>query len=182
MPISNVNEDGMWIKTAPNGEKFYKGHPYFFKGQFWTYAGDFKSSSEVPVHEACCYTIGDEIKIHRGIPVIPPTNKEKVKRKRVDDCRPINTEIDDKDNVLMVKCKTILEEKGITRGEFKQLYDDDSDFNNSLRTIENSGSLSWSRFTDVMDRTDVDVEIVCRDRKTRKIIGIQKENPPKKKK
>lgn len=181
MPISNLSEDGMWVKTDPNGKPFYKGAQYFFKGQFWTYAGDFKSSSEIPIDQPCCYTIGDEIKIHRGIPVIPVT-KEKVKRKRVDDCRPINTEIDDKDNVLMVKCKTILEEKGITRGEFKQLYDDDSDFNNSLRTIENSGTLSWSRFTDVMDRTDVEVELVCRDKKTGKVIGIQKETPPKKKK
>jgi hypothetical protein len=111
-----------------------------------------------------------------------PVTKEKIKRKRVDDCRPINTEIDDKDNALMVKCKTILDEKGITRGEFKQLYDDDSDFNNSLRTIENSGTLSWGRFTDVMDRTDVDVEIVCRDRKTGKVIGIPKETNHKKKK
>ena len=81
MPISNISEDGMWVKTDPNGKPFYKGAQYFFKGQFWTYAGDFKSSSEVP-DQPCCYTIGDEIKIHKGVPVIPVT-KEKIKRKKI---------------------------------------------------------------------------------------------------
>lgn len=147
---TNVRPDGkLWDKTYM-GEPLIKGYVYKINGEFWTYAGDFNSANEVPV-AMCCYTIGDELRVRRAIPrVTPGTNRSK--RNRVDDGRPIDTGIKDNDNSLMILTKTALRKKGITRGQFKSVYSNDSDMNNALRTIENGDNLSWARFVDFCQR------------------------------
>ena len=108
--------------------------------------------------------------------------KEKVKRRRVDDNRPIMTDIKDEDNQLMALAKTVLREKEVTRGDFKELYDNDSDMNNSLRSVESSGNLSWSRFTDICDRMGVSYEITLKDKDGNIIEDTSKPKAKKKKK
>jgi len=176
----NLNDDGtIWNKTTPSGEPFIVGNSYYFKNNFWVYLGDFKSPLDVPnVHG--CYTLGDEIHIRSSIKVVPMI-KEKVKRRRVDDNRPIMTDIKDEDNQLMALAKTVLREKEVTRGDFKELYDNDSDMNNSLRSVESSGNLSWSRFTDICDRMGVSYEITLKDKDGNIIEDTSKSKPKKKK-
>ena len=165
---TNLNEDGsIWIKTTPDGQPLIRGKNYFFEGQWWVYIGDVQSSEEVP-NIYCCYTIGNKIKIHRGITQMTNISKEKIKRKRADDSRPINTDIYDQDSPLMVLMKTALQKKGITRGDFKALYtnscDSDSDMNNALRQIETQNNLSWARFTDLADRLGLDYSLDLYDK------------------
>lgn len=149
---TNLNEDGtIWMKTTPTGEPLIVGKQYLFKDRYWVYAGDFNNINEVPnIH--CCYTIGNQIRVHSSVsPAISPERK-KIKRKRVDDCRKIATDISDQDNDLLTLVKEVITTKGITRGDFKQAYDNDSDMNNCLRHIETQNTLSWPRFTDLHDR------------------------------
>lgn len=165
---TNLNDDGsIWIKTTPDGQPLIRGKSYFFEGQWWVYIGDVQSSEEVP-NIYCCYTIGNKIKIHRGITQMTNIPKEKIKRKRVDDSRPINTDISDQDSPLMVLMKTALRKKGVTRGDFKMLYSDgfstDSDMNNALRQIETQNNLSWARFTDLSDRLGLDYSLNLYDK------------------
>lgn len=166
---TNLNDDGsIWIKTTPDGQPLIRGKSYFFEGQWWVYIGDVQSSEEVP-NIYCCYTIGNKIKIHRGITQMTNIPKEKIKRKRVDDSRPINTDISDQDSPLMVLMKTALRKKGITRGDFKMLYSNDgfstdSDMNNALRQIETQNNLSWARFTDLSDRLGLDYSLNLYDK------------------
>lgn len=165
---TNLNDDGsIWIKTTPDGQPLIRGKSYFFEGQWWVYIGDVKSSEEVP-NIYCCYTIGNQIKIHRGITQMTAIPKEKIKRKRADDGRLINTDISDQDSPLMVLMKTALQKKGITREKFKELYntpyDNDSDMNNSLRQIETQNNLSWARFTDLSERLGLDYSLNLYDK------------------
>ena len=182
----NLNDDGsLWTKLTPDGEPLIIGRQYYNKddGRFWIYVGDFKSKDDVP-NVYCYFTIGECLFKRSTIKVDDMPNKEKVHRKRADDSRPIFTDISDEDNTLMVRAKTVLFEKEITRGDFKEMYDNDSDMNNSLRSVENGGNLSWARFTDIMDKTNVDIEIITRDRSTGKILGTvvpNKAKPLKKK-
>lgn len=177
----NLNEDGtIWNKTTPSGEPFIVGNSYYFKNSFWVYLGDFKSQLDVPNVQGC-YTLGDEILIRSYIKVVPMI-KEKVKRRRVDDNRPIMTDIKDDDNQLMTLAKTLLQEKEVTRGDFKELYDNDSDMNNSLRCVECGGNLSWSRFTDICDRMGISYDITLRDKDGNVVGDATKPKIAKKKK
>ena len=161
---TNLNNNGnIWTKTTPDGKPLIRGNSYFFVGQWWTYAGDFQNVEQVP-NWRCCYTIGNQIKIRRGIPMPNMPTKEKIKRKRADDSRPINTDINDEDNPLLVMTKEALSKKSITRGTFKSLYDNDSDMNNCLRHIETQNTLSWSRFTDISERLGLDYSVTLKDK------------------
>lgn len=163
----NLTDDGsLYTKTMPSeygGEPLVVGRNYYYNGENFRYAGDFTDARLVP-NCTCIYTLGDAILIHR---FIPPSNimpKEKIKRKRADDLRPINTDVSDEDNSLMSMTKSILNKKEITRGEFKQLYDNDSDMNNSLRTIEQGGNLSFPRFDDLNRRMNLFYNITVYDK------------------
>lgn len=107
--------------------------------------------------------------------------REKMKRKRADDDRPINTEITDEDNLLMAMMKSALRQKEVTRGDFKQLYENDSDMNNSLRAIEQGGNLSWGRFQDLTSRMKINYDLQLYD-KDGTAISQDKPKPVKKKK
>lgn len=159
---TNLNEDGtIWVKTTPDGKPLIVGQNYCFVGQWWVYAGDFENSNQVP-NINCCYTIGNQIKIRRGIPMGTPPVKEKVKRVRKDDSRPINTDITDQDSPLLIMMKEALAKEGITKQTFKSFYDNDSDFNNCLRHIETQNTLSWGRFDDLRDRMDLECEVTLK--------------------
>ena len=152
IPNTNLNDDGtIWLKTTPTGERLIVGKQYLFLGRYWVYAGDFNDIREVPnIH--CCYTIGNQIRVHTGVSPAMNLERKKIKRKRQDDGRKINTDISDQDNDLLTLVKTVIKTKDITRGDFKQAYDNDSDMNNYLRHIETQNTLSWPRFTDLHDR------------------------------
>ena len=153
----NLTPDGkLWTKCY-KGEPLVIGYVYNIDGEWFSYAGDFKTTEEVP-HCVCCFTIGDELKRRRIIPMMN-TPRDRIKRKRADDCKSIDTKIKDIDSSLMILIKTALEYKNVTRGEFKQLYDNDSDMNNALRVIENGGSLSWARFTDFCQRLRLNYDL-----------------------
>lgn len=144
-----VASEPVWVKSF-KGEALITGCSYNVNGEFLVYAGDFKSTDEVP-RTICCYTIGDEMHCRHVIPNF--ASPEKInRRKRSDDDRPIDTNIKDTDNTLMVMIKTGFKQKGITRGDFKEKYTSDSDMNNALRCIENGDNLSWARFTDLCQR------------------------------
>lgn len=156
------NKDIVWYKTY-NGEVLVPGRIYNIQGKFWAYAGDFKDSKDVEMFP-CCYTIGDELRIKN---VVFNTNvvKERPKRKkRTDDDRPIDLSIKDTDNSLMVLIKTALSYKKITRGDFKQMYNNDSDMNNALRCIESGDNLSWARFTDLAQRLNISYNLKIYDK------------------
>lgn len=148
---TNLNSDGtFWLKTTPDGKRLVVGNQYCFNGKWWVYVGDYNSQSEAP-NMNCCYTVGNRIytRTKTQVTIMP---REKIKRKRADDGRPINTDINDEDGGLLVLMKTALKKKEVTRSDFKQLYDNDSDMNNSLRQIEAGNTLSWGKFTDLADR------------------------------
>lgn len=148
---TNLNSDGtFWLKTTPDGKRLVVGNQYCFNGKWWVYVGDYNSQFEAP-NINCCYTVGNRIytRTKTQVNIMP---REKIKRKRADDGRPINTDINDEDGGLLVLMKTALKKNEVTRSEFKQLYDNDSDMNNSLKQIESGNSLSWKKFTDLADR------------------------------
>lgn len=171
----NTKTGEYWIKTTPSGEPLIVGNSYQFNGNYYTYIGDFDEYIEkhkdvimsemmrdtsgnkgiekfLPIPNVpCIYTISDKI-LARNIMTYRPTVINKQKRKRNDDSRPINTEISEQDNTLMSMMKQTLQTKEITRGDFKDLYNNDSDMNNCLRCIEVGGNLSWPRFTDLAER------------------------------
>lgn len=178
----NLNSDGtIWTKTTPDGVPLIVGRSYYDKkdGQFWMYMGDFKSTEEVP-NVYCYYTIGDCLFKRTSIKRIEIV-KEKTHRKRADDTRPIFTEIHDGDGELLVAAKSLLAIKNITRGDFKEKYDNDSDMNNSMRAIETGDSLSWNRLTDICDRFDIKCNLTFTDAKTGEIIPLDKPKVVKKK-
>lgn len=162
-PLSNLTADGkFWSKTW-SGYPLIIGNVYSVANEFWVYAGDFVHKKDVP-NVPCCYTMGDEFRIRRITPnTFAP--KPKDKRKRNDDDRPIDTEIKDNDNTLMILIKTALKHNDVTRGDFKLLYQNVSDMNNSLRCIENGENLSWARFVDLCRRLGVtyDLSIYAND-------------------
>ena len=81
--------DGSWMKTY-NGELLIEGKIYEVNGQFYTYAGDFKSVDEVP-RMICCFTIGDEFRLRKSIPNFSSPAPKVVRRNRPGDDNPINT-------------------------------------------------------------------------------------------
>lgn len=168
----NLTADGsLYTKTLPmelGGNPLIVGNSYCYNGENFRYIGDFTDARSVP-NCTCMYTIGDAILIKRYIQnnTMP---REKIKRKRVDDMRPINTDIVDDDNSLMSMMKSILNKREVTRGDFKQLYDNDSDMNNSLRTIEQGGNLSYPRFEDLNNRLGVGFKIVAYDKNSLEIL------------
>ena len=139
-----------WIKSW-NGNMLIVGQVYQVNGNFYTYAGDFQKMEDVP-RMICCFTIGDEFRVRHSVPNFNVPVQKVIRRNRPDDDNPINTEIKDTDNSLMVMIKTGLKHKGITRGDFKNSYDKDSDMHNALWRIENEDKLSWDRFTDLCRR------------------------------
>ncbi len=180
---TNLNESGtIWTKTTPDGQPLIRVKAYYFVGQWWVYIGDFVSKDQVP-NMNCCYTIGNQINIRRGIPMPSLPAKEKIKRKRADDSRPINTDINDDDNPLLVMTKEALAKNGITRGRFKEMYPgNDSDMNNCLRHIETQNTLSWSRFTDVAERMGLDYSVTLKDKNGNIISSFDTAPEPIKKK
>ena len=103
----NLTADGsLYTKTLPmelGGDPLIVGRSYCYNGENFRYIGDFTDARSVP-NCTCMYTIGDAILIKRYIQnnTMP---REKIKRKRVDDMRPINTDIVDDDNSLMSMMK-----------------------------------------------------------------------------
>lgn len=163
-----VNKDDSLINFLKNkntlmkiweGEPLIKGNVYFLKtpsnpnGAYYRYVGEIENVAEIQ-NITCCYTIGDRLLVHVYKPDINKPGKIE-KRKRSDDERLIDTEIKDTDNELMVCIKSVIKELGITRGDFKALYDNISDMNNSLRCIEKGENLSWSRYIDLCRRLGV---------------------------
>ena len=139
-----------WIKSW-NGNMLIVGQVYQVNGNFYTYAGDFQKMEDVP-RMICCFTIGDEFRVRHSVPNFNVPVQKVIRRNRPDDDNPINTDIKDTDNSLMVMIKTGLKHKGVTRGDFKNSYDKDSDMHNALWRIENEDKLSWDRFTDLCRR------------------------------
>jgi len=174
---TNLNDDGtIWIKTTPDGKPLIVGQNYCFVGQWWVYAGDFESSDQVP-NINCCYTIGNQIKIRRGIPMGTPQVREKIKRVRKDDSRPINTDISDQDGPLLIMMKEALAKEGVTKKRFKDFYESDSDFNNCLRHIETQNTLSWSRFDDLRDRMGLECEVTLKHKDGSIVSHFDSANP-----
>ena len=167
-----MNSD-VWGK-AYKGEILIEGKVLYINNQFYTYAGDFESIEDVP-RTICCYTIGDEFHVRNSIPNLDNTNIKLPKRKRPDDDKPINTVIKDSDNSLMVMIKTGLKHKGITKGDFKAAYNSDSDMHNALWCVENGDNLSWSRFTDMCQRFDLDYDLCLYDTDKTSSINIIEE-------
>jgi hypothetical protein len=146
----HLNDKMIWRKTW-NGEILSVGNVYRVGKEFCVYAGDFDRTEDAP-KVFCCYTIGDELKVRHIITNPKDEIPLEMRRKRVDDERPIDTTLKDTDNALMVFIKIALRKKKITRGDFRKLYTNVSDMNNVLRCIEKGDSLSWMRFTDLLDR------------------------------
>ncbi len=153
--------DNNWMKSY-NGELLIVGKTYEVNGQFYTYAGDFDSVDDVP-RTICCFTMGDEFRLRKVIPNFNVQQTKVVRRNRPGDENPINTVIKDTDNELMVKAKAGLKYKEVTRGDFKNSYEKDSDMHNALWCIENQDTLSWARFTDLCNRFGIGYTLTIYD-------------------
>jgi hypothetical protein len=138
-PISDLNDGKKWYKTW-NNEILSKGNIYKVNNEFCVYAGDFKSKHDVP-NTFCCFTIGDTMRVRH----LTINNQDEIpikeRRRRTDDTRPIDTTVKDTDNTLMILIKSALQQKNITRGDFRRLYPNLSDMNNILRCNVNKLSL-----------------------------------------
>jgi hypothetical protein len=145
----------MEAKCLQNGLQLIIGNSYPFSGEFWEYVGDFDSIKDAPKRR-CCYTVDNKMFVRR---VLINENSPKERRKRTDDSRPIDTTVKDEDNTLMVLVKQALKYRGITRGEFRKLFDNTSDMNNMLRCIECGDKLSWPRFTDMIFRLNLKYDL-----------------------
>lgn len=154
------------IKATEDGIPYIVGESYLINGEMWVYAGDFTElgAAKVP-NIRCCYIVGDCVYIRRFIKQTVPTKttQQRIKHHRADDDKPVNTAIGETDNILMRLGKTTLEKKNVTRGDYRNLYDTDSETNNSLRTIENGGNLSFPRFIDIVSRLGGSVDIKVHD-------------------
>jgi hypothetical protein len=152
-PPININDKKMWSKTW-NNEMLIIGNIYKVGNEFCVYVGDFKSEDDVPI-VFCCYTLGDEMRVRHLTLDAKSEIPVKERRKRADDDRPIDTTIKNTDNTLMLLIKSALQQKNITRGDFRRLYPNTSDMNNILRCIENGERLSWPKFTDLAEKLHI---------------------------
>lgn len=153
-----------------NGIPLISGNSYNIRGEFWEYEGLFDNVADVP-NKRCCYTVGNALYVKRRIENF---SKPKERRKRADDERDIDTSIKENDNTLMVLTKQSIKNKKVTRGDFRKMFESTSDMNNMLRQIEVGDNLSWSRFTEMLDKLNLKYyltvyEEVCGKRKT--IVG-----------
>lgn len=139
-----------------NSRPLIVGNSYNVKGQFWEYVGDFNSIKEVP-EQRCCYTVQNGFFIRRHIEQF---TKSKDRRRRVDDEKPIDITIRDNDNTLMILIKQALRVKGINRGHFRKMFKSTSDMNNMLRQIENGESLSFARFSEMINKLNLEYDLV----------------------
>jgi hypothetical protein len=160
-PQINLSDKTKWYKTW-NGEILIVGNVYKVGSEFYVYAGDFKSREEVP-RVSCCFTIGDVLKTKR---IEINTQQElplKERKRRTDDDRPIDTTIKGTDNTLMILVKSVIQKKNITRGHFKEFYQNVSDMNNILRCIEKGENLSWTRFNDLIEKLNASYKLSVYD-------------------
>jgi hypothetical protein len=147
----NIFDKSEKLYKTWNDEILILGNIYKINNEFCVYAGDFKNKQNVP-KVSCCYTIGDEMRVRH---IKTDLNQElplRQRKKRSEDDRPIDTTVKDSDNTLMILIKSAIQYKNITRGEFRKLYPNISDMNNILRCIEKGENLSWTRFTDLVER------------------------------
>jgi hypothetical protein len=156
-PKTNLEDKMKWCKTW-NGEILVRGNVYKVGNEFCVYAGDFKSKDEVP-KLFCCYTIGDDLKVRHPILNTQQELPLRERKRRTEDDRPIDTTSKDTDNNLMVLIKSALQFKNVTRGDFRRLYPNVSDMNNILRCIEKGENLSWTRFTDLAEKLNLDYDL-----------------------
>jgi hypothetical protein len=171
-PNIDIDDINRWHKTW-NDEILIVGNVYKINNEFCVYAGDFRSTDEVP-RLFCCYTIGDMMRV-RHIKLDPLAEIPlKERRRRIDDDRPIDTTVKDSDNSLMILIKVALQKNNITRGDFRVLYPNTSDMNNILRCIEKGDSLSWARFTDLLEKLKGTYRIITYDENHNEISKLER--------
>jgi len=130
-------------------------------GVYYIFLGVFKDSKKVPKVN-CVFINGDGETVVKTVSraSIPKSETKIVERvaRPMESINPsddesMNIEIRPEDNELMVNMKSLLIAKNITIGQFKALYDDNkSDMNNHRALIERKPTLSWDKFTFLLNK------------------------------
>lgn len=136
------------------------------------YLGRFYNINEVPL-ENCMYVI-DNVLYFREIDydqLLKSTMFQEGVQKhnkiiKIDkDDKPLPTQPNINDNILLILLKLLMQYRGLTENGFKNLFDNTSEMNNMKRLIfHGNGALSWQKFIDMTNKLNTSVIIQIIDK------------------
>lgn len=125
---------------------------FVVKGIYYIFLGIFDNERDVP-NVTCMYVVNNVLKIktvrRACIPKDSDSSNVTVPETRsTGDELPLKIDIHFEDDELMIIMKSILLKRGLTVGQFKDMYGEErkTDMNNDKSRLENKHTLSWNKF------------------------------------
>jgi len=137
------------------------------RGIYYIFLGIFEDEDNVP-NVTSAYIVKNEFKLktvrRASVPKTTPRVYSPEVRSVADDI-PLNLSISMEDDELMVIMKSLLIKRGISIGQFKDLYGEDNktDMNNDKSRLENKHTLSWNKFRFLLDKLNHEYDLLIYD-------------------